>query len=119
MYQECADCTLKTLVVFCCPALRWRIDVACNRCRYPADTKAEKDQEDGLHALIAPDYQYEEEYNCPGDGEANVVDPIVSEEKHLMHLCLSEFPFPGKNPYDTLSMCFEYIIVSAYPLSQT
>ncbi len=72
------------------PTLWRRIDVSSNRRRHPADTEAEKDQQDGLRALAAPDRQCEYENNRPGDGEASAVDPIVSEAKHLMLLFLSK-----------------------------
>jgi len=72
------------------PTLWRRIDVSGNRRRHPADTEAEKDQQDGLRALAAPDRQCEYENNRPGDGEASAVDPIVSEAKHLIPLFLSK-----------------------------
>src|SRR5438105_1224731 len=72
------------------PTLWRRIDVSGNRRRHPADTEAEKDQQDGLRALSAPDRQCEYENNRPGDGEASAVDPIVSEAKHLLSLFLSK-----------------------------
>src|SRR6266851_5417248 len=72
------------------PPLWRRIDVSGNRRRHPADTEAEKDQPDGLRALAAPDRPYEYEHNRPGNGEANAVDPIVSEAKHLIPLFLSK-----------------------------
>ena len=68
------------------PTLWRRIDVSGNRRRHPADTESEKDQQDELRALAAPDRQYEYENNHPGDGEACAVDPIVSEAKHLLFL---------------------------------
>src|SRR5437660_11258047 len=71
---------------------RWRrIDVSGNRRRHPADTEAEKDQQDGLRALAAPDRQCEYQNNPPDDGEASAVDPIVSEAKHL----IPPVPFEG------------------------
>jgi hypothetical protein len=73
------------------PPMLWRrIDVAGNRRRHPADTEAEKDQQDGLRARAAPDRQCEYENDRPGDGEASAVDPIVSEAKHLIPLFLSK-----------------------------
>ena len=72
------------------PTLWWRIDVSGNRRRHPADTEAEKDQQDALRALAAPDRPYEYQNNRPGDGEASAVDPIVSEAKHLKPLFLSK-----------------------------
>ncbi len=72
------------------PTLWRRIDVSGNRRRHPADTEAEKGQQDGLRALAAPDHQCEYENNRPGDGEASAVNPIVSEAKHLMLLFLSK-----------------------------
>ena len=71
------------------PALWRRIDVSGNRRRHPADTEAEKDQQDGLRALPAADRQCEYENNRPGDGEAGAVDPIVSDSKHLLPPFLS------------------------------
>jgi len=70
------------------PTLWRRIDVSGNGRRHPADTKAEKDQQEGLRARSAPDRQCEYEHNRPGDGEASAVDPIVSEAKHLILLFL-------------------------------
>ena len=72
------------------PTLWRRIDVSGNRRRHPADTEAEKDQQDGLCALAAPDCQCEYENNRPGDSEASAVAPIVSEAKHLVSLFLSK-----------------------------
>jgi len=72
------------------PTLWRRIDVSGNRCRHPADTEAEKDQQDGLRVLAAPDRPCEYKNNRPGDGEASAVDPIVSETKHLKPLFLSK-----------------------------
>src|SRR5260370_16931576 len=72
------------------PPLWRRIDVSGNRRGHPADTEAEKDQQDGLRALAAPDRQCKYENNRPGDGEASAVDPIVSEAKHLLPLFLSK-----------------------------
>jgi hypothetical protein len=72
------------------PTIWRRIDVSGNRRRHPADTEAEKDQQDGLRALAAPDRQCEYENNRPGDGEASAVDPIVSEAKHLLPMFLSK-----------------------------
>ncbi len=72
------------------PTLWRRIDVSGNRRRHPADTEAEKDQQDGLRSLAAPDRQCEYENNRPGDGEASAVEPIVSEAKHLIPLFLSK-----------------------------
>ena len=72
------------------PTLWRRIDVSGNRRRHPADTEAEKDQQDGLRALAAPDRPYEYQNNRPGDGEASAVDPIVSEAKHLIPLFISK-----------------------------
>jgi hypothetical protein len=57
--------------------------------RHPADTEAEKDQQDSLNTLTAADRQCEYENYRPDDGEASAVDPIVSESKHLMLLFLS------------------------------
>ena len=71
------------------PTLWRRIDVSGNRRRHPADTPAEKDQQDGLRALPAPDRPYEYDNNRPGDGGANTVAPIVSASKHLLPLFLS------------------------------
>jgi hypothetical protein len=65
------------------PALwRW-IDISGNRRRHPADTEAEKDQQEELRVLTAPDCQCEYENNRPYDGEAGAVDPIVSKSIHL------------------------------------
>jgi hypothetical protein len=72
------------------PALGRRIDVSGNRRRHPADTEAEKDQQDALRVLAAPDRPYEHQNNRPGDGEASAVDPIVSGAKHLKHPFLSK-----------------------------
>ncbi|HWZ19543.1 MAG TPA: hypothetical protein VNW73_12170 [Ktedonobacteraceae bacterium] len=71
------------------PALGRRIDVSGNRRRHPADTEAEKDQQDALRALPAANRPYKHQNNRPGDGEASAVDPIVSEAKHLIPLFLS------------------------------
>src|SRR2546429_3618876 len=65
------------------PALWRRIDVSGNRRRHPADTEAEKDQQDALSAFAAPDRPYEYQNNRPGDGETSAVYPIVSASKHL------------------------------------
>src|ERR1700674_3133402 len=78
------------LAAFHPPTLWRRIDVSGNRRRHPADTEAEKDQQGGLRALAAPDRPCEYENNCPGDGEASAVDPIVSDSKHLGSLFLSK-----------------------------
>jgi hypothetical protein len=72
------------------PTLWWWIDVSGNRRRHPADTEAEKDQQDGLRALAAPDRSCEYQNNRPGDGEGNTVGPKVSEAKHLLSLFLSK-----------------------------
>ncbi len=72
------------------PTLWWRIDVSGNRRRHPADTEAEKDQQDALRALAAPDRPCEYENDRPGDGEASAVDPIVSDSKHLVSLFFSK-----------------------------
>ena len=72
------------------PTLWRRIDVSSNRRRHPADTEAEKDQQDALRALAAPDRPYEYDDNRPDDGEASAVDPIVSEAKHLLLLFISK-----------------------------
>ncbi len=66
------------------PTLWWRIDVAGNCRRYPADTEAEKDQQGALRVLATPDYLYEYQSNRPSDGEASTVGPIVSNAKHLL-----------------------------------
>ncbi len=80
------------------PPTLWRwIDVSGNRRRHPADTEAEKDQQDGLRAPAAPDRPCEYQNNRPGDGETSAVDPIVSEAKHLIPLFLS------KDTIDTFS----------------
>jgi hypothetical protein len=72
------------------PTLWRRIDVAGNRRRHPADTVAEKDQQDGLRTLATPDRPCEYQNNRPDDGEASAVDPIVSEAKHFLPLFLSK-----------------------------
>jgi len=66
------------------PALWRRIDISSNRPRHPAYTKAEKDQQGGLCSLAAPDHPCKEEYNRPGDGEADAVDPIVPVSRHFL-----------------------------------
>jgi hypothetical protein len=71
------------------PTLWRRINVSGNRRRHPADTEAEKDQQDGLRALSAPDRPHEYDNNRPGDGGASAVAPIVSASKHLIPLFLS------------------------------
>jgi hypothetical protein len=53
---------------------RWR-DGAGNRRRHPADTEAEKDQQDGLRSLPTPHRQCEYQHIRPCDGEASAVDP--------------------------------------------
>jgi hypothetical protein len=72
------------------PTLWRRIDVSGNRRRHPADTEAEKDQQDGLRAFAAPDRPYEYQNNRPGDGKASAVGPIVSEAKHFIPLFISK-----------------------------
>src|SRR5437660_10872148 len=72
------------------PMLWRRIDVSGDRRRHPADTEAEKDQQDGLRSLAAPDRPCEYQNNRPDDGEASAVDPIVSVAKHLLLLLLSK-----------------------------
>src|SRR5258707_12679959 len=84
------------------PTLWRRIDVSGNRRRHPADTEAEKDQQDDLHALAAPDCQCEYQNNRPGDGEASAVDPIVSEAKHLLLLFLSKDTMYNFSSVETL-----------------
>jgi hypothetical protein len=84
------------------PTLWRRIDVSGNRRRHPADTEAEKDQQDGLRALAAADRQCEYENNRPGDGEASAVDPIVSEAKHLILLFLSKDTIYNFSSIETL-----------------
>jgi len=81
---------MSTLAAVQPPTLWRRIGVSGNRRRHPADTEAEKDQQDGLRALAAPDRPCEYENNRPGDGEASAVDPKVSESKHLLFLFLSK-----------------------------
>ena len=80
---------ISPLVAVQLPAL-WRIDVAGNRRRYPADTEAVKDQKVELRALSAPDRPYEYHLNRPGDGCASAVAPIVSASKHRIPLFLSQ-----------------------------
>src|SRR5205823_2140677 len=84
------------------PTLWRRIDVSGNRRRHPADTEAEKDQQDGLRALAAPDRQCEYQNNRPGDGEASAVDPKVSESKHLLPLFISKDTIYNFSPVETL-----------------
>ena len=72
------------------PTLWRRVDVAGNRCRHPADTEAEKDQQDGLRALATPDHSYKYQNNRPGDSEASAIDPKISESQHLLPLFLSK-----------------------------
>src|SRR5205823_4303285 len=107
------------------PTLWRRIDVSGNRRRHPADTEAEKDQQDGLRARAAPNRQCEYENNRPGNGEASTVDPIVSEAKHLLPLflskdtmynCSSVGSFMGKSRIPTWGVPFS--AWGAAPLSQ-
>jgi hypothetical protein len=74
------------------PALWRRIDISSNRPRHPAYTDAGKDQQEGLHALPAPDRPHEYENNRPGDGGASAVAPVVSASRHLLLLFFCSSP---------------------------
>ena len=62
---------------------RW-IDIAGNGCRYPANTKAEKEHQGGLHLLGTSNCLDKQENNRPGDGETCTVDPIVPVPRHFL-----------------------------------
>ncbi len=98
------------------PALWRRIDVSGNRRRHPADTEAEKDQQDGLRALTAPDRPYEYQNNRPGNGESSAVDPIVSEAKHFLTYSFRSSPVrertrtleSSRDGKSQQTICFQY-----------
>src|SRR5207253_4488823 len=92
-------CDRVSLLALVRPPVLWRrIDIAGNRRRHPADAEAEKDQQDGLGAFLAPDRPRERENDRPGNGETETVDPIVSGSRHAMSCpFLSWLPCPGRN----------------------
>src|ERR1700680_4585001 len=67
------------LRLFRFPPLRWRIDVARDRRRYPPNPEAQEDQEKRLSSGRAANRQSDYENDRPDDGEAGTVYPIVSE----------------------------------------